>query len=321
MSRRRSKQNTKQRKAKQTTQPSSKDMASSNLCNADITFPDSLDASRTSATPNQDTKRFKIKRWIMVITALATVIIAGLALLPTFHQARFGQEANDRTAGRLKASAKILHLIPDMESMKHLFIPLDPPPRDVFTGKPINIVFFKDLYTLCQTNPRILVKNTGNEAIEAVRIEVEELSVIPVGGKDPIFIPDPSNPKVPRLIRYKPILDPTQSDNCDLSEKFKPGDEAIIPLWRPLIRAMLKAQKVKSQSGKYKAAFDVRCYARAVGATAFDRLEGSTPLGFIWSAVGFTEEGFKRIQDGPIVVKVVAKNQNPAEALARDLAF
>jgi|SRR5271157_1043010 len=323
MSKRRSKQNTRQQKAKQTTQPIAKHIGTSNLCNA-VTSPDSLDASRTSATlPDQDTKRFKIKKW-MVMTGLVPVIsliIAVLALFPSFYQAKYGQEANDTAAGRLEASAKILDLIPSMENMKHLFIPMDPPPRDVLTGKPTGIVFFKDLHTLCQTNPRLVVKNTGNQIIGAVRIEVEEKSVMPVGGKDPIFIHNPSNPKEPILVHYKPMLDPTVSDNCDLGEKIKPGDEAIIPLCRPLIRAMLKAQKVKSQSGKYKATFDVRCYVQGVGATAFDRAEGWMPLGFIWSAEGFPEEGFKRIQDRPIVVKVVAKNQDPAKALALDIAL
>jgi len=318
MSKRRSKQNTRQQKAKRTTQPIAKHIATSNLCNADVTSPVSLDASKTSVKlADQDTKRLKVKNWMVLVPVIGT-IIAGLALLVSFHQGKFGQEANDRAAGRLEASAKILDVIPSLENMKHLFAPIEPPPLNLLTGKPTGIPLFKHLHNLCQTNPRLHVKNTGNQIIGAVRIEVEEKSVMPVG-KDALFVPDPSNPKVPRLAQYKPLLDPTLSDNCDLHEKLKPGDEAIIPVWRPLIRAMLKAQKVKSPRSTYMATFDVRCYVQSVGTSAFDRAEGPTSLGFMWSAEGFTEESFKRIQDMPIVAKVVGKNQDPAKVLALDI--
>ena len=54
---------------------------------------------------------------------------------------------------------------------------------------------------------------------------------------------------------------------------------------------------MKSQSGQYKGTFDVRCYVQGVNTPAFDRAEGSAPLGFVWSAEGFAEEGFNRIQE------------------------
>ena len=85
---------------------------------------------------------------------------------------------------------------------------------------------------------------------------------------------------------------------------------------------MLKAQQVKSKSGQYKGKFDVRCFVQAVNSPAFDRAEGSPRFfGFMWSAQGFTEEGFKRIQDTPTVVKVLNKNQDPAKAMALEIGF
>jgi len=325
MSKRRLKQNPGQQKAKRAPQPIANDIAT---CKVDTVSPVSVGASKTSAERlGQDTKDINtvylnaIIPIISLVLFVISLIVAGLALHPAFQQAKSAQEANDRAAGRLPANAKILGVIPSIENVKHLFMPMDPPPLDVYTGKPIGIPLFRDLRTLCQTNPRLHVKNTGNQTIGAVRIEVEEKSVTPFGPGDQILIPDPSDPKKPSVIRYKPTLDPTVSDNCDLGEKLKPGDEAIIPIWRPLIRAMLKAQKVKSQSGQYKGTFDVRCYVQGLNTPAFDRAEGSAPLGFVWSAEGFTEEGFKRIQDRPTVVKVLNKNQDPAKAMPLEISL
>ncbi len=325
MSKRRLKQNPGQQKAKRAPQPIANDIAT---CKVDTVSPVSVGASKTSAELlGQDTKHIKTTHSNTVIAtsslvlSVISLIVAGLALYPSFQQAKSAQEANDRAAGRLPASAKILGVIPSIEKLKQLFIPLDPPMLDVYTRKPTSVPRFRDLRALCQTNPRLHVKNTGDQTIGAVRIEVEEKSVMPFGPGDQITIPDPSDPKKPAVIRYKPLLDPTVGDNCDLGEKLKPGDEAIIPIWRPLIRAMLKAQKVKSQSGQYKGTFEVRCYVQGVNTPAFDSAEGSVPLGFVWSAEGFTEEGFKRIQHTPSVVKVLKKNQDPAKAMVLEIAL
>ena len=201
-----------------------------------------MPAKKTNAgLLDQDTKHINTGQLntviaiISLVLSVVSLIVAGLALHPSFQQAKSAQEANDIVAGRLPANAKILDVIPSIENLKHLFMPMDRPALDVYTGKPIGIPLFRDLRTLCQTNPRLHVKNTGNQTIGAVRIEVEEKSVTPFGRGDQILIPDPSNPKKPIVIRYKPTLDPTVSDNCDLGEKLKPGDEAIIPIWRPLI--------------------------------------------------------------------------------------
>ena len=200
MSKRRRKQNPGQQKAKRAPQPIASDIAT---CKMATVSPVSVEAGKTSADLlGQDTKRIKSTHWNTVITITSLVlsviglIVAGLALNASFQQAKNAQEANDRAAGRLPANAKIVGVIPNIEKLKHLFIQLKPPMRDVYTGKPIGIPLFRDLTTLCQTNPRLHVKNTGNQTIGAVRIEVEELTVVPFGPGDPLrTIPDPSDPK------------------------------------------------------------------------------------------------------------------------------
>jgi hypothetical protein len=152
----------------------------------------------------------------------------------------------------------------------------------------MKFVHFDNMNVLCRVNPCIRLKNSGTEVIEGLRVEVEEKYVKPVGLPEQIVIPNKLHPTGFGLHVFHPIINLTQEDDAKLSEKIVPGNEAIIPLWRPLIRAMTIAQKkVKSNGGQYLGGFEIRVYSKGVGATSFDRADGYISLGFTWSAAGF----------------------------------
>ena len=81
-------------------------------------------------------------------------------------------------------------------------------------------------------------------------------------------------------------------ESRDFAEKFKPGDEVEVPIWRPLVRAVLGANVFREQAtskmpkhsgrgvltypgwkGQYHGAFKVHLYVRAVGRPVPDRTE------------------------------------------------
>jgi hypothetical protein len=300
----------------------------------------SSDAKATpSEAPNIVSKRrFTMKRPYAIITLLclvATPIVTYWVLKPTQQAANEAKQANDRNAGRLSPKAEIVELIPALKSaeMKPLVKVMHPAIKmfdDQGQQEACLFVDFDDIHAFCTVNPRIRLKNTGNEIIESVQIHVEELSVAPLTTKGPYYVRDPRDRMKKELIRFTPQLDPTQTENCLFAEKFKPGDEAFVPIWRPLVKAILGAHVfINSKgipitkgpqefgnnmlvfpewNGKYHGAFAVRLFIRAVGAATPDRTGGKPiPLGFIWSARGFKDEDCKRILEKPMPpVKVVS---------------
>jgi hypothetical protein len=278
----------------------------------------SADVSKPSAASS---RRFKVKSLFAVVTLLCVVTstIVGYRLLkPTQEQANEAKQGNDRQAGRLVARTEIVEIIPTLKSaeMKPIVKPLHPGIVDD-RGQPADFVTFDDIHAFCSVNPRIRLKNTGNEIIESVQIHVEETSVMPIGPNGPYFVRDAHDQKK-TPVAYKPRLDPTQTETCVFAEKFKPGDEADVPIWRPLLKAIQGAHVLMEcrdrpfaqgpggfgkdkllfpgWNGKYQGTFMVYLCVKAVGESSPDRTEkGPVPLGFVWSAQGFQDEDCKKI--------------------------
>ena len=240
-------------------------------------------------------RRPKVKCLIAIVTVLcvaAYTVFSYWSQKATQEQAKEAKHANDRDAGRLAPRAEVVELIPTRQSaeIKSLDKPIHPK-LEAFNdrGEPIpaGFVTLDDVHDLCRVNSRVRLRNTGNEIIESVQIHVEELSVMPVGPDGPYFDRDPRDQKKEGLI-YKPTLKATQTEDCRFAEKFKPGDEAEVPIARPLIRAILGAHVLHDRgdhavgqgplafgkdallfpgwAGKYNGAFEVHLYVRAVGA-------------------------------------------------------
>jgi hypothetical protein len=281
-----------------------------------------LDVSKPAVATK---RRFKAKHLLAVVTVLCLVAssIFGCWLLkPTQEQANEQKQANDRVAGRLIPRAEIIELIPARLSaeLKPFLKPLHPEIKDD-RGEQAKFVTFDDIHGICRLNPCVRLKNIGNEIIESVQIHVEELSIMPVTHNGPFFVRDPRDQKKRGWITLKPQLNPTETENCPFAEKFKPGDDAVVPIWRPLIRAILGAQvladggdhgvgkgpkgnnllQFSGWNGQYQGVFKVCLYVRSFGATAPDRTEnGPIATDFIWSARGFKKADCNKILDRPM---------------------
>jgi hypothetical protein len=206
-----------------------------------------------------------------------TIGISGFAF--GLWQLQLQREANDRAAGRIGAKLEIVRMEPRPDTFKHLFEKVHPEVDE-------SVAHFKTVDDLLRLNPGVLVRNTGDEIIDGLRVETQERWVRDL---------DPGVPagSVPG---YKPLLEPSQREDYVLSEKLKPGDVAFIPVAKPLLKSVLQAQVPSKSDRKHHAFFEVRCYGRAAGAPTFERAQQdeNIHLVFCWFPAEFSEEACKK---------------------------
>ncbi len=191
--------------------------------------------------PSNRTRIRSIAKVIVGLFTIAGIVATIWMVIQAQQGVKEQKQANDRLAGRIETKAEIVELIPELKSreLKPFVNTINPAIKDT-QGNPIDFVTFENLHDLCRVNPRLRIKNTGTEIIDSVQIHVQELKVLPVS-KNGWYVNSALSsalnaPTVP--IEFTPHLDSTKTENCLFQEKFKPGDEAEIPLWRALLRAI-----------------------------------------------------------------------------------
>jgi hypothetical protein len=93
---------------------------------------------------------------------------------------------------------------------------------------------FAEVEQLLVYEPGLEIKNSGEEHIDAIRVDVEELFVSVI---------DKSKPMAKTPV-YRPILGPAHRDDILLGERFKPGETAYVPIAKPLLISILQAQDI-----------------------------------------------------------------------------
>jgi hypothetical protein len=154
--------------------------------------------------------------------------------------------------------------------------------RDLF----FHVKNFQDLVRL---DPRIAVKNIGDEPVEAMRVEVRFVKgqILLFKGKD--------NPSLE--INHR-VLKQNATDDYVLSGKLMKGDEAAVSTIRGLAEQILDSQDPGHLDKPQKALFEITCYGRLVGGTGFDEAEPQKGIymWLAWEPPGFPpEETRKRI--------------------------
>lgn len=274
----------KARKEKQLEQPSTPPAAPAVAAPAVATPP--------VAVPPDARPKIKIGKWV----AVATLFLIGLGVW-------YQREALLRIAGFRDTKTKMVGMVPDITEMKKLMMPF-PPGED---GKPA-VIHFDTLHSLFMVNPKVLIRNTGSEIVEHLQIHVEEKGVADFPSTPyMVWSVTDKKLKLANFRLHKPTLDLIQIEDHVLAEKLKPNHEAVVPIWRPLIKAMQKAQVNNNAfRGKYFGGFEVTAYARGSGATVPDKSEESMTLIFTWTAENFPDELYKKQLDQKreVVVKI-----------------
>jgi hypothetical protein len=225
------------------------------------------------------------------MAGIVGVIVGVLAWLAAKESNRIAAEAQavsqktyDRAAGKIPARLVVEGFGP----------PYGEIPAEMKFQSPLGVeaVRLKSLDSLRELNPRLVVRNAGDEVIEALRVETR-LSFL--------GLRDPSRPGEKQWGARKAwTFNRGEREDLVLSKKLLPGQTATIPLVRGMTLQMLQGQTGGFEESDRYGQFEVRCYARIVGATAFDESEreATIVISLVWQPNGFPEDQCKKFLDG-----------------------
>lgn len=222
----------------------------------------------------------------LVLAAIGVGLTLWLGLL----QFSTGKETNDRQAGRIGAKFEFVKVLPFPTDVKEFY-------EEIFPFGGTVAPRFKSVDELMAFNPRVVVKNNGDENIEEVRIEVQRVFSVSV---------NPTRAPGDNVFVENPLGEPTEIEKFVLSEKLRPGESATVPYGRAFLRDIMRVQNPEKKDWKHVAKYEVRCYGRAVGATAFDVAERRdfSWQAFAWLPSGFSEEKCKKYLDMTPTAKI-----------------
>ncbi len=141
-------------------------------------------------------------------------------------------------------------------------------------------------------NPRMIVENTGDEPIEAIKLECKvRLFASKFFKSQPI-----DEFQALSNWRHETLI----AEECPLIGKLNPGDRAVVPVSRVILNQMARVQDPTLPETNHHGIFEVRCHGRLVNATSFDPAVADAngiPVDLIWVPKGFTDEEVKRFLD------------------------
>jgi hypothetical protein len=222
------------------------------------------------------TKNERLSITIASVSAVAAIFAAFFAL----NQAQTAKEANDRQSGRVVAKLQIVGVHPKAGEFPELlepFLKQMPETKSYCVREPGQLLFL---------NPRIIVKNIGEEPIDSIRVETKFVWGLIDAIDKPV---DQTRIKDPFVLRQ------AERDTYDLSRKFKKGEMLVMPFAKGLLGQMIQAQNPAKGEWKHSGRFEVRCFARMVGSTSFDGgdTDEFAQVTFWWYPNGFPEDKVK----------------------------
>ena len=140
-------------------------------------------------------------------------------------------------------------------------------------------------------NPRMFVKNTGEEPIDAIRIE-GKVRLVGARLNDELL-------KREFASQVSWWHDRVESRDFQLGRKLSPGDTASVPLARSFAGLFAHLQLKTPSPAEHIGVFELFCSGRLVGATAFDPATRGTGISIrlIWTPSGFTPEACRALID------------------------
>lgn len=149
-------------------------------------------------------------------------------------------------------------------------------------------VRFTTLDQLIALNPRVVLRNNGDEAIEVIRVETR----FTYGFVDAMGLaPEKQRSMAPWVLKQ------TEREDHQLPKKLLRGQRGEVSITRGLVAQMVQAQTTDKSDRDHYGRFEVRCYGRIVGGTAFDESErnATVVLTFCWVPNGFPEEKCRKV--------------------------
>lgn len=220
-----------------------------------------------------------------LVLGVCSLVVAFRAMEYTRQQADAAREQNARASGRIPARLVLEASLPDSDT-------LPPALRRPIFGTEFTTFHCDTPDKLVQLNHRIVLRNVGDEPVEAVRVtvaydrgfgEADKFRVVGTeGGNAPI------------------LTEQVHREEHTLDQKINKNEVVVIPLTRGLLHQMLQGQRGQLPDSDRYGEFVVRCYGRIVGGTSFDGLadEKYLRIRLLWLPKGFPEERVAKTVEG-----------------------
>ena len=241
----------------------------------------------TFSAPPLPSWRERIVAWFTDssnVLSLVAFVISICAAVFTFWQSSVAQQTYNLSTGKIRAQVAQEGMIPSMEEV---------PPK--FIGKlsetsDLGGIFMQSIDDLIVLNPKLRVKNSGDERIESIRVETRFVS----GVINTIGLPaDKQNTKSPWSLKEVEV------EEYPISQHFKRGQTANLSFVRGILAQLAQSQNEQLKEQRHLGKFEIRCYGKLVGSPTYDPASGEPiSLSFIWLPTGFPKEKCKEIIDG-----------------------
>jgi len=217
--------------------------------------------------------------WVAFVLSLIALVVAGLSAYYSWQQAGAAKEQTElakqtllRATGRIAPALDVI----DATSNEQLVA------KSSFVG---TLPLLKTFDDLARLHPQIVVKNSGKEPIESVRVECRFRH----GAIDARDVPL-ADMQLPGGLVSPWVFSDCERDEYSLSKPLPPGQYAIIPIGKLAMPLMLQSHNPKLKDREHLIGFELTCYARLVGAPNWETSnQGMASLKFSWIPSGFPE--------------------------------
>jgi hypothetical protein len=242
----------------------------------------SIGAQMSAPQPTQQHQQGEKKSgWHIFLAIWAVVgplVGAGIGAYMGHRSASVSEATLARASGKIRAKLSV-RFVPEQSK-----VPAPYHKKNKFLQ---DAIAFKDLNSLQWLNPCVIIKNTGDEPIDAIRVKTRF-----VGGFIDVIDapPDVQRGKTPYVVRQ------AEDEEYILSEKLMPGKEARVSIVKGLVGQMVQAQATDQRITRdHYGSFQITCYGRIVGGPGFDGAEAPIGIMFIWVPKGFPEGECKKV--------------------------
>lgn len=212
--------------------------------------------------------------FVPIVISILAMVVSGLSATFAYRQMAINQQNQDRATGKIRANFAFVEVQGyDPDSVKEFIR------KQVGTGH--DVLRIDDVDELVRWAPFVRIKNTGDEVIDGIRLEVEFLQGRTYGVG------------VWQVAPYPIIHNDTSARDVSSFGKLLPNHTASCFVAPMLLEQMLQTR----QLGPFPDAdredyFRIRVYCRLVGQSTYDAIEpqASVMLRFDWRQSGFEDE-------------------------------
>jgi|GEM_PF-6361763 len=216
-----------------------------------------------------------VSKWtkLTAFIAVLALVVSCLSYRVSDRQAALNQFAQDRASGKIRAHFAFVQMKTTDPALEKLLTK-----KEVGTDK--DILRLDSVDDMLRWGPRVSIKNTGEEIIDALRADVTYIRGRAYGFGVKQIEPHPIT-----------LSEPSSAENASFG-KLLPQQHAVIFLDSLLLDQMALAQAEFYPDKDREGVFRIEVYCRIVGVTSYDSMEPRKAMQFIfhWRPTVFADE-------------------------------